>query len=276
MKMDSDSTQSLDQLLNVNQETIESIRESSETSKKLAKKNDKLEEKILAVAGEMKVTSDAIEGSKENFETMGNIVDNLDKVIKNIKNEVGTLRTEFDNISIKAQSIDDIAESTTILALNASIEANRAGEAGKGFAVVASETSNLAQSTKGFSHEILSSMNELRSVVVQLQKQVEAVTEVIEKTNATVSEVMEGFETIKESGANVNVHLDDVLSIQNENVEYINKMSETMEDVVAKSEEDSNRLQILVDSVDNRSINYKNISNDLEQLNLLSEKAKNN
>lgn len=49
-----------------------------------------------------------------------------------------------------------------------------------------------------------------------------------------------------------------------------------MEDVVAKSEEDSNRLQILVDSVDNRSINYKNISNDLEQLNLLSEKAKNN
>lgn len=42
MKMDSDSTQSLDQLLNVNQETIESIRESSETSKKLAKKNDKL------------------------------------------------------------------------------------------------------------------------------------------------------------------------------------------------------------------------------------------
>lgn len=53
-------------------------------------------------------------------------------------------------------------------------------------------------------------------------------------------------------------------------------MSETMEDVVAKSEEDSNRLQILVDSVDNRSINYKNISNDLEQLNLLSEKAKNN
>lgn len=87
---------------------------------------------------------------------------------------------------------------------------------------------------------------------------------------------MEGFEMIKESGANVNVHLDDVLSIQNENVEYINKMSETMEDVVAKSEEDSNRLQILVDSVDNRSINYKNISNDLEQLNLLSEKAKNN
>lgn len=197
MKMDSDSTKSLDQLLNVNQETIESIRESSETSKELAKKNDKLEEKISAVAGEMKVTSDAIEGSKENFETMGNIVDKLDKVIKNIKNEVGTLLTEFDNISTKAQSIDDIAESTTILALNASIEANRAGEAGKGFAVVARETSNLAQSTKGFSHEILSLMNELRSVVVQLQKQVEAVTEVIEKRMQPSARLWKGLKRSK-------------------------------------------------------------------------------
>ena len=88
MKMESDSTQSLDQLLNVNQETIESIRESSKTSKELAETNDKLEEKISAVAGEMKVTSDAIEGSKENFETMGNIVDNLEEFIKNITNEV--------------------------------------------------------------------------------------------------------------------------------------------------------------------------------------------
>lgn len=46
MKMESDSTQSLDQLLNVNQETIESIRESSKTSKELAETNDKLEEKF--------------------------------------------------------------------------------------------------------------------------------------------------------------------------------------------------------------------------------------
>lgn len=46
MKMESDSTQSLDQLLNVNQETIESIRESAKTSKKLAETNGELEEKF--------------------------------------------------------------------------------------------------------------------------------------------------------------------------------------------------------------------------------------
>lgn len=274
MNLESDSTQSLDQLLNVNQETIDSIHGAADTSKKLAQGNADLEEKISAVAGEMKNSSAAIEGSKANFSAMNDIVKNLDSFIGNITGEMTTLRTEFDNISTKAQSIDDIAESTTILALNASIEANRAGEAGKGFAVVANETSNLAQSTKGFSRDILSSMNELRNVVMKLQKQVEAVTKVIEKTNSTVSEVTEGFETIRTSDENVSVHLDDVLKLQRENLQNIDDMSAVMDDVVMKSEEDSDRLQFLVESVNDRSNSYKDISNDLEQMILLAEKAK--
>lgn len=274
MNLESDSTQSLDQLLSVNRETTDSIHEAADASKGLEQSNSELEEKISAVAGEMKTSKDAIEGSRDHFSAMNDIVKDLDSFIGNITGEMTTLRTEFDNISTKAQSIDDIAESTTILALNASIEANRAGEAGKGFAVVANETSNLAQSTKGFSRDILSSMNELRNVVMKLQKQVEAVTKVIERTNSTVGEVTDGFETIRTSDENVSVHLDDVLRLQKENMEYIRKMSDTMDDVVIKSEENSDRIQTLVDSVNDRSTSYKDIANDLEQMNLLADKAK--
>ncbi|WP_334116686.1 methyl-accepting chemotaxis protein [Ligilactobacillus sp.] len=274
MNLESESTRSLDQLLSVNRETTDSIQEAADSSRKLEQSNSELEEKIAAVAAEMQTSSDAIDGSRDHFSAMNDIVKDLDGFIGNITSEMTTLRKEFDNISTKAQSIDDIAESTTILALNASIEANRAGEAGKGFSVVASETSNLAQSTKGFSRDILSSMNELKNVVMQLQKQVEYVTKVIERTNATVGEVTDGFETIRKSDENVSAHLDDVLALQKENVGHINRMSDTMEDVVTKSEEDSERIKTLVDGVDSRSASYKDIANDLEQMNMLAEKVK--
>lgn len=65
--------------------------------------------------------------------------------------------------------INEISESTNLLALNASIEAARAGEAGKGFAVVAQEVGSLANSTK-------QSLAEVETVIESVQKNVDEIT----------------------------------------------------------------------------------------------------
>ena len=94
---------------------------------------------------------------------------------------MGNLRKAVGEITEVVQLIQEIAEQTNLLALNATIEAARAGEAGKGFAVVASEVKNLAtqtaQATERVSDRVAAIQKETDSASINM----ESVSKVIEE-----------------------------------------------------------------------------------------------
>ncbi|RPJ07450.1 MAG: hypothetical protein EHM28_07115, partial [Spirochaetaceae bacterium] len=108
--------------------------------------------------------------------------------VKNATAKVGgtvtvikSLREQSDRISQITSLINDIAEKTNILSLNANIEAARAGESGRGFKVVANEIKKLSQVTVGATGEIKKIVDTIRESGQETYESVNGIINVIDR-----------------------------------------------------------------------------------------------
>jgi methyl-accepting chemotaxis protein len=125
--------------------------------------------------------------------------------------------------------INDIADQTNLLALNAAIEAARAGEHGRGFAVVADEVRKLAERTTTATKEVAQSINAI---------QTETDT-AVKRMNAGTQRVDEGVVLAEKAGESLHAI-----------VEGSDKVARLIQSIAAASEEQSTTSQIISQNVD--------------------------
>lgn len=101
-------------------------------------------------------------------------------------------------IEVTSQKINDIADQTNLLSLNAAIEAARAGEAGRGFAVVAEEIRGLAEETNDLTNEIGTIIQELLEKTADAAQNMESMEKIFEEQERSVGDTRENFVQIEQ------------------------------------------------------------------------------
>lgn len=146
-------------------EQLASTNEVTATAQEIATTSRKLVSTMEQVAGMAQTTAVSANDSQHELSEMENVMRQLSEATTSISSKLGVMNKKAGNINNVVVTITKVADQTSLLSLNAAIEAEKAGEYGAGFAVVAREIRRLANQTAVATLEIEQIVKDMQSAV---------------------------------------------------------------------------------------------------------------
>lgn len=198
----------------------------------------------------------AREGGKIVAETIKGM-NSIAEVVKKTAKTVQTLGNSSNQIGEIIQVINDIADQTNLLALNAAIEAARAGEQGRGFAVVADEVRKLAERTT-------SATKEISAMIKQIQTETDGAVKTMQ---LATREVESGKGLVDRAGSS----LDEIITNSGMVIDIVTQVATASEQQSATSEEISKNIEAISQVTQQSAAGAQEIAHSTENLNQLMQ-----
>ncbi len=224
---------SMDKLVQIAQETQKSMKNSSTTL-------NSVKNKATDVASMMNTSIEQSQGLRKRLiETQGLVKESKDAIgdlfsqiiesahtEEELSSKVEQLSRNADDVKSILDIINDIADQTNLLALNAAIEAARAGEHGRGFAVVADEVRNLAGRTQ-------KSLAEINSTIMVIVQEINAVSSQMNLNSQKMERLSDMSKSVQETYEKMSSNLSSVVQDSNQSMDDYAKSGHQIEAMVS-------------------------------------------
>jgi len=256
------------QISSSSEEMAAGAQEQSSQSAEIAAAVEQMTKTIMETAKHANSAAEQSKNAGEIAKHGGSIIrdtvrgmERISEVVEQAANTIKELGSSSEKIGTIIGVIDDIADQTNLLALNAAIEAARAGEHGRGFAVVADEVRKLAERTTKATKEI-------GDMISQIQKDT---GDAVEAMELGTSEVEKGMKLALESGKS----LDEIIQSTTNVIDIINQVAAASEQESTTAEQISRSVEGINSVTQETAMGIQQIARAAEELNNLTANLQN-